>query len=122
MSSEPPKYKNGLTCLLLQEEWENHREEVSYTFQNVKEAKQALQNLSNSFTVLDRIAHAIEELKSKWVDVAVGKNLVPLDVVKEMLLQQQRAYSSIIKTITLIFSLLVIVLIGLKYLAPHWFV
>ena len=108
-------------CLFDSSEWFKHREDIKEAHVKIHNCTEMLNSIQASTDSWKRIACAMEEMKEGVMNKALGKDEVPIDVVREMMTQQQKAYLSIIKMMSVIFGLIILVLIGLKYLSPHLF-
>lgn len=108
----------------LDDEWPTHRKEVKDAMLKINEMHAgiaAIQRDTKHLPILDTVATTLIDIKDNLIEVLRGKNVVDVETVKDMLKAQQSTYTTTISTICKIFGLIIIILVGMKVLAPHWF-
>lgn len=66
-----------------------------------------------------KVDHRLESLSEQLIDVLRGKDVVGKDLVKELLGQQAKSYQRILTVVTTLLSSVIVVILGLKQLAPQ---
>lgn len=66
-----------------------------------------------------KVDHRLQTLSEQLIDVLRGKDVVGKDLVKELLGQQAKSYQRILTVVTTLLSSVIVVILGLKQLAPH---
>lgn len=103
-----------------------HRAEL---MEKLAEVQQILVVLQDDQSHLRKISSSNEaicatllEIKAGLLSAVLGKEIVPVGVTQTMLAEQRKSYVTIIKTLSWAFAVIVLVLVGLKLSAPHWFI
>ena len=127
MNELTPKY-----CPVGDPEYAEYKARIVLALTKIDESHSILIALNKNSVYLEQISQTLALMKDKFVDVALGKGTVPLDTVKEMLAEQrnshsltlsdiQRAHNLLLKSVLKIGGVIIVVLIGLRYLLPRWF-
>lgn len=85
----------------------------------ITEMYQTISTLHEDIKHLKTISDTLEEIKTGLLNAVLGKEIVPLSITQALLDGQRKSYVSIIKTLCWAFGSILLVIIGLKYLAPH---
>jgi hypothetical protein len=93
--------------------------EVQHILVVLKEDQSHLSKISSSN---EAICATLLEIKAGLLSAVLGKEIVPVGVTQTMLAEQRKSYITIIKTLSWAFAVIVLVLVGMKLSAPHWFV
>ena len=108
----------------LEKEWPQHRQEHIVAAKKIDEMHSsiaAIREDTKHLTKLDLIASTLGDMRDSLIQVVSGKNIVDSETVKEMLKAQQSSHTATISTISKVFGVVIIVLVGLKFIVPHWF-
>lgn len=84
----------------------------------LKQDQKHLSNIANSNAMINQ---NLVDIKNNLLGAVLGKEIVPVSIVKGMIEDQRKSYVSIIKILCWVFSSIIIVLAGLKFLIPHIF-
>lgn len=84
----------------------------------LKQDQKHLSNIANSNAMINQ---NLVDIKNNLLSAVLGKEIVPVSIVKGMIEEQRKSYVSIIKILCWVFSSIIIVLAGLKFLIPHIF-
>lgn len=107
---------NKLSLDSFLEDWSKHRDAAITAMKKIDEMHSHTAHLVK----LDAINSTLYGVKDCLIQVLSGKDVVSTVTAQEMLNAQQRSYTAIISTICRIFGLIVVILVGLKILAPQW--
>lgn len=91
-------------CFLSTSEWVNHVHQTKIAHKQMEEAHVMIKDMHVSSEHLGSIAGTLSEIKDKFIDAILGKQIVPLDVHKALLEGQRASYVTIIKWICGIFG------------------
>lgn len=108
----------------LENEWPQHRKETVEAMRKIDEIHLsigAIKNDTRHLQMLDAIAKILGEVKDSLIATLSGKDIISTAAANEMLQAQQKAYSGIITSLCKIFGVILLLLVGLKTFAPHWF-
>jgi hypothetical protein len=106
------------------EEWPQHRRESGDAMKKINEmhtAIFAIREDTRHLTKLDNIADNLRSIKDSLIEVVSGKNVVNVETVKDVLNAQQKSYTTTIATMSKIFGMIILILVGMKIFAPQWF-
>lgn len=116
MSDE--NHSNGSAICPLSKEFVK---ELRIAVRDINTARESILDVHEDLRYLKDVSESLHDLRSNFVNALLGKQIVPLDVHKSLLEGQRESYKGIIKLQTIVFGLIIIFLLGMKYLAPHWF-
>ena len=101
------EYVNG-KCALVEE-----------TVMRIDEVHATMSLVHNDMRYLKDISEALTSIKTDLIDVVIGKNVIPVDVAKTMIEEQRKAYTTVIRLLSWTFGIIILGLMGMKYLAPE---
>lgn len=123
MGSE--KLENGAWSCPATEDFKSQRQKFDMLFSEVndmlivlKQDQKHLQSIANTNYMINQ---TLVDIKNNLLNAVLGKDIVPVSIVKGMIEEQRKSYVSIIKILCWVFSSIIIVLAGIKFLAPHLF-
>lgn len=93
--------------------------DVEETFMRIEQVHNTIGLVHQDTKYLKDIHAALVSIKTELIDVVIGKNMVPIDVARTMIEEQRKTYTTIIRLICWVFGTMILVLTGLKYLAPQ---
>lgn len=108
----------------LNHDWPEHREKVMQSIKKLDEIHASvatMQDAISNLTELRSISDTLRGMSEMFTKVISGKNVVEVGTLKEILKEQQKGYSGLIKTMCIIFSAFIGVILGVKILFPDWF-
>jgi len=116
---------NGVWKCPVKDDFKDQRQKFDMLFHEVndmlvvlKQDQKHLQSIANSNFM---ISQTLVDIKANLLNAVLGKEIVPVSIVKGMIEEQRKSYVSIIKILCWVFSSIIIVIAGLKFLAPHLF-
>jgi hypothetical protein len=101
------EYVNG-KCALVEE-----------TVMRIDEVHATMSLVHQDMRYLKDISEALTSIKTDLIDVVIGKNVIPVDVAKTMIEEQRKAYTTVIRLLSWTFGIIILGLMGMKYLAPE---
>jgi len=108
--------------LFLDEDWPKHKIDFGIVSEEVHSMQAAMIDIKSDtrhLPALDNISGTLREIKDGLLQVVSGKNVVDVDTVKGMLKAQQDVYTTMITTICKLLGVIIVVLLGVKLLAPY---
>lgn len=119
---------NGTYWCPFSENWKAHRESVDDMMLKISETYDAMnlihddmKHLATISTTLATTSGTLSEIKAGLLNAVLGKDIVPVGVTQTLLSDQRKSYITIIKTLCWAFSVIIVILSGLRYVAPHLF-
>jgi hypothetical protein len=106
---EQPRHSNGFYPCKIDDEAK----------MQITEMYIAISALHEDIKHLKAISETLDEIKTGLLNAILGKEIVPIGVTQTLLTDQRNSYLTIIKTLCWAFGTILVVLIGLKYLAPN---
>jgi hypothetical protein len=106
----------------LESEWPLHRRETTEAMRKIDEihvAIGAIKNDTRHLQMLDSIAKILGDVRDSLLPVLIGKDIMSTTSAKEMLEAQQKTYGSIITSLCKIFSIVVLLLVGMRIWLPE---
>lgn len=89
------------------------------TMTQIAQTQDSMTSLHEDIKHLKTISETLEDIKEGLLQAVLGKDIVPIGVTQTLLKDQRDSYLTIIKTLCWAFGTVLVVVIGLKYLAPH---
>ena len=85
----------------------------------IEQTQSAMLSIHEDIKHLKAISETLDEIKEGLLSAVLGKEIVPIGITQTLLTDQRNSYLTIIKTLCWAFGTILVVLIGLKYLAPN---
>jgi hypothetical protein len=108
---------NGLlSCGVMNGEWETHKKEQASMVQGIRIANELLEEQRDYLKHLESlpiIADTLGTLKNKLIDVAIGKDQIPLDVAKTLFTEKQKTSDALYKILFIVIAGLLAILLFL---------
>ena len=92
---------------------------VEETVMRIDEVHTTMTLVHQDMRYLKDISEALLSIKTDLMDVVIGKNVIPVDVAKTMIEEQRKAYTTVIRLLSWTFGIIILGLMGMKYLAPQ---
>jgi hypothetical protein len=92
---------------------------VEETVMRIDEVHTTMTLVHQDMRYLKDISEALLSIKTDLIDVVIGKNVIPVDVAKTMIEEQRKAYTTVIRLLSWTFGIIILGLMGMKYLAPQ---
>lgn len=89
------------------------------TMNQIAQTQEVMATIHEDIKHLKAISETLDEIKEGLLNAVLGKEIVPIGVTQTLLAEQRSSYVTIIKTLCWAFGTILVVLIGLKYLAPN---
>jgi len=115
--------RDGLitTEMFFANEWPRYRRESDIANRKIDEMHTSIALITTDtkhLHKLEDISQSLKEVNSCLMTVLSGKDIISTETAKEMLTAQQKTYSGIITSLCKIFGLIIVILVGVRILAP----
>lgn len=92
---------------------------VEETFMRIEQVHTTMNLVHDDTKYLKEINDTLLSMKHDLIDVVIGKNVIPVSVAQTMIEEQRKAYTTVIRLLSWTFGIIILGLMGMKYLAPQ---
>lgn len=100
-------------------DWPEYKLKIDTMVTHASEVHKAMNTMHEDVKHLKTISETLVEIKTGLLEAVLGKDIVPMKITTTLLDSQAESYRRIIKLLCWAFGSILVVIIGLKYAAPH---